>query len=201
MEMRLLLNKNPLGNNLVVSYDTVNVTRSPFTINYGSDPLDAKKLDRSSYELKSNFVGAFETAGMNTSFALNSVDNPPALRALRELRVICVVVQVTIMVIAANNRVIALIQHIPSFKSFIIVLIWAIDKVVNQEISQMVIALIVHELQAQSEAQQEAQSEACFVFTKIDMSNEWLLTGPCGLGASIQKLLQKAVANWTTGQK
>ncbi|KAA6362329.1 MAG: hypothetical protein EZS28_042145 [Streblomastix strix] len=50
-----LLNIYPLGNNPVVSYDAVNVTRSPYTINYGSDPLDAKKLDRSSYELKSNF--------------------------------------------------------------------------------------------------------------------------------------------------
>ncbi|KAA6314465.1 MAG: hypothetical protein EZS28_055579, partial [Streblomastix strix] len=38
-----LLNKYPPGNNPVVSYDTVNVTRSPYTINYGSDPLDAKK--------------------------------------------------------------------------------------------------------------------------------------------------------------
>ncbi|KAA6361895.1 MAG: hypothetical protein EZS28_042577, partial [Streblomastix strix] len=56
-----LLNKYPLGNNPVVSYDAVNVTRSPYTINYGSDPLDAKKLDLSSYELKSNSQVAFET--------------------------------------------------------------------------------------------------------------------------------------------
>ncbi|KAA6315309.1 MAG: hypothetical protein EZS28_055440 [Streblomastix strix] len=56
-----LLNKYPLGNNPVVSYDAVNVTRSPYTINYGSDPPEARKLDRSSYELKSNFVGAFDT--------------------------------------------------------------------------------------------------------------------------------------------
>ncbi|KAA6357523.1 MAG: hypothetical protein EZS28_046951 [Streblomastix strix] len=56
-----LLNKYPLGNNPVVSYDAVNVTRSPYTINYGSDPLDAKKLDRSSYELKSNSQVAFGT--------------------------------------------------------------------------------------------------------------------------------------------
>ncbi|KAA6390834.1 MAG: hypothetical protein EZS28_013642 [Streblomastix strix] len=56
-----LLNKYPLGNNPAVSYDAVNVTRSPYTINYGSGPLDAKKLDRSSYELRSNFQVAFGT--------------------------------------------------------------------------------------------------------------------------------------------
>ncbi|KAA6400040.1 MAG: hypothetical protein EZS28_004428 [Streblomastix strix] len=56
-----LLNKYPPGNNPVVSYDTVNVTRSPYTINYGSDPLDVKKLDRSNYELKSIYQVAFET--------------------------------------------------------------------------------------------------------------------------------------------
>ncbi|KAA6395909.1 MAG: hypothetical protein EZS28_008569 [Streblomastix strix] len=62
-----LLNKYPLGNNPVVSYDTVNVIQSPYTINYGSDPPIAKKLDRSSYELKSNFVGAFDAGGTNSS--------------------------------------------------------------------------------------------------------------------------------------
>ncbi|KAA6364819.1 MAG: hypothetical protein EZS28_039655 [Streblomastix strix] len=56
-----LLNKYPLGNNPVVSYETVNVTLSTYTINNGSYPLDAKKLNRSSYELKSNFQIAFET--------------------------------------------------------------------------------------------------------------------------------------------
>ncbi|KAA6402906.1 MAG: hypothetical protein EZS28_001568 [Streblomastix strix] len=61
-----LLNKFPLGNNPVVSYDTVNVTRSPYTINYGSDTLEAKKLNRSNFELNSNFVGAFETGGTNS---------------------------------------------------------------------------------------------------------------------------------------
>ncbi|KAA6365146.1 MAG: hypothetical protein EZS28_039326, partial [Streblomastix strix] len=43
------------------------ITRSPYTINYRSDPPIAKKLDRSRYELKSSFVGAFETGGMNSS--------------------------------------------------------------------------------------------------------------------------------------
>ncbi|KAA6331193.1 MAG: hypothetical protein EZS28_053416, partial [Streblomastix strix] len=62
-----LLNKYPFGNNPIVSYDTVNVTRSPYTINYGSDPSIAKKLDRSSQEHKSNFVSAFDTGGMNSS--------------------------------------------------------------------------------------------------------------------------------------
>ncbi|KAA6393093.1 MAG: hypothetical protein EZS28_011379 [Streblomastix strix] len=62
-----LLSKYPLGNNPVVSYDTVNVTRSPYTINYGSDPLDAKKLDRSSYEFKTYFIRAFEISGTNAS--------------------------------------------------------------------------------------------------------------------------------------
>ncbi|KAA6365996.1 MAG: hypothetical protein EZS28_038478, partial [Streblomastix strix] len=59
-----LLNKYPPGNNPVVSYDAVNVTRSPYTINYGSDPLDAKKLDHSSYELNSNSQVAFETGAL-----------------------------------------------------------------------------------------------------------------------------------------
>jgi hypothetical protein len=69
------LNKYPPGNIPVVVYDAVNVTQSPYTINYGSDPLDAKKLARSSYELKSNFVGAFDTGGMNASFVLNSISS------------------------------------------------------------------------------------------------------------------------------
>ncbi|KAA6361479.1 MAG: hypothetical protein EZS28_042995 [Streblomastix strix] len=70
-----LLNKYPPGNIPVVVQDAVSVTRSPYTINYGSDPLDAKKLDRSSYELKSNFQGAFETGGTNTSFVLNRISS------------------------------------------------------------------------------------------------------------------------------
>ncbi|KAA6367994.1 MAG: hypothetical protein EZS28_036478, partial [Streblomastix strix] len=56
-----LLNKQPLGNTPVVVYDAVNVILSPQTSNYGSEPLEAKKLYRSSYELKSNFVIAFGT--------------------------------------------------------------------------------------------------------------------------------------------
>ncbi|KAA6381807.1 MAG: hypothetical protein EZS28_022665, partial [Streblomastix strix] len=63
-----LLNKYPLGNTPVVAYDAVNVILSPQTINVGSEPLEAKKLYRSSYELKSNFVIAFGTGGSNTSF-------------------------------------------------------------------------------------------------------------------------------------
>ncbi|KAA6352684.1 MAG: hypothetical protein EZS28_051789, partial [Streblomastix strix] len=51
-----LLNKQPFGNTPVVAYDAVNVILSPQTINVGSEPLDAKKLFRSNYELKSNFV-------------------------------------------------------------------------------------------------------------------------------------------------
>ncbi|KAA6387197.1 MAG: hypothetical protein EZS28_017273 [Streblomastix strix] len=70
-----LLNKYPLVNNSVVSYDAVNVTRSPYTINYGYDQLNAKKLDRSSYELKFNFLGAFETGGTNTSFILKRISS------------------------------------------------------------------------------------------------------------------------------
>ncbi|KAA6320084.1 MAG: hypothetical protein EZS28_054733, partial [Streblomastix strix] len=85
-----LLNKYPLGNNPVVSYDTVNVTRSPYTINYGSDPLEARKLDRSSYELKSNFViyspigiryaGGIGSQYRSRMYAYNSgkSDNPAA---------------------------------------------------------------------------------------------------------------------------
>ncbi|KAA6360691.1 MAG: hypothetical protein EZS28_043782, partial [Streblomastix strix] len=62
-----LLNKQPFGNTPVVAYDAVNVILSPQTINVGSEPLDAKKLFRSNYELKSNFVIAFGTGGSNTS--------------------------------------------------------------------------------------------------------------------------------------
>ncbi|KAA6403082.1 MAG: hypothetical protein EZS28_001393 [Streblomastix strix] len=69
------LNKYPLANNPVVSYDTVNVTRSPYIINYGSDTLDVKILDRSSYELKSNFVGTFDTGGTNTLFVLKIISS------------------------------------------------------------------------------------------------------------------------------
>ncbi|KAA6392649.1 MAG: hypothetical protein EZS28_011822 [Streblomastix strix] len=54
-------NQPPPGNRPVVSYEAVNVILSPQTINYGSEPLDAKKLYRSSYKLKSNFVFAFGT--------------------------------------------------------------------------------------------------------------------------------------------
>ncbi|KAA6374431.1 MAG: hypothetical protein EZS28_030043 [Streblomastix strix] len=57
-----LLNKYPFGNRPVVAYDEVNVILSPQTINYGSQPLDAKKLYRSNYELKSCFVTAFGTS-------------------------------------------------------------------------------------------------------------------------------------------
>ncbi|KAA6373710.1 MAG: hypothetical protein EZS28_030763 [Streblomastix strix] len=63
-----LLNKYPFGNTPVVAYDAVSVILSPQTINVGSEPLEAKKLYRSNYELKSNFVIAFGTGGMNTSF-------------------------------------------------------------------------------------------------------------------------------------
>ncbi|KAA6369290.1 MAG: hypothetical protein EZS28_035183, partial [Streblomastix strix] len=56
-----LLNKYLFGNTPVVAYDAVNVILSPQTINYGSEPLEAKKLFRSNYELKSNFVIAFGT--------------------------------------------------------------------------------------------------------------------------------------------
>ncbi|KAA6355510.1 MAG: hypothetical protein EZS28_048963, partial [Streblomastix strix] len=62
-----LLNKQPFGNTPVVAYDAVNVILSPQTINVGSEPLEAKKLFRSNYELKSNFVIAFGTGGSNTS--------------------------------------------------------------------------------------------------------------------------------------
>ncbi|KAA6375634.1 MAG: hypothetical protein EZS28_028839 [Streblomastix strix] len=70
-----LLNKYPLGNNSVVAYYADNVIRSPYIINYGSDPLDAKKLDHSRNELKSNFIGAFETRGTNTSFVLKRISS------------------------------------------------------------------------------------------------------------------------------
>ncbi|KAA6364750.1 MAG: hypothetical protein EZS28_039724, partial [Streblomastix strix] len=60
-------NQPPLGNIPVVAYDAVSAILSPQTINYRSEPLDAKKLFRSIYELKSNFVIAFGTGGSNTS--------------------------------------------------------------------------------------------------------------------------------------
>ncbi|KAA6366376.1 MAG: hypothetical protein EZS28_038098 [Streblomastix strix] len=63
-----LLNKYPFGNIPVVAYDAVSVILSRQTINYGSEPLYAKKFYRSSYELKSNFVIAFGTGGSNSSF-------------------------------------------------------------------------------------------------------------------------------------
>ncbi|KAA6396531.1 MAG: hypothetical protein EZS28_007945 [Streblomastix strix] len=58
--------KQPLENSPVVAYDAVNVVLSPQTINYGYEPLDAKKLYRSNYELKSSFVIAFGTGCSNT---------------------------------------------------------------------------------------------------------------------------------------
>ncbi|KAA6366336.1 MAG: hypothetical protein EZS28_038138 [Streblomastix strix] len=56
-----------LGDNADATELSINVTGSPYAINYGSDPPTAKKLDRSSYELKFNFIGAFENGGTNIS--------------------------------------------------------------------------------------------------------------------------------------
>ncbi|KAA6387997.1 MAG: hypothetical protein EZS28_016476 [Streblomastix strix] len=60
------LNKQPPnqpqpGNSPIVAFDAVKVILSLQTINYGSEPLDANKLYRSSYERKSSFVIAFGT--------------------------------------------------------------------------------------------------------------------------------------------
>ncbi|KAA6401181.1 MAG: hypothetical protein EZS28_003287 [Streblomastix strix] len=63
-----LLNKYPFGNTPAVAYDAVSVILSPQTINYESESLEAKKLFRSDYELKSNFIIAFGTSCSNASF-------------------------------------------------------------------------------------------------------------------------------------
>ncbi|KAA6383774.1 MAG: hypothetical protein EZS28_020697 [Streblomastix strix] len=67
-----LLNKYPVnyplpGNRHVVAYDAVSLILLPQTINFGSEPLDAKKLYRFNYELNFNFVITFGTVGSNTS--------------------------------------------------------------------------------------------------------------------------------------
>ncbi|KAA6376127.1 MAG: hypothetical protein EZS28_028346 [Streblomastix strix] len=62
------LNKQLFGNRPFVAYDAVHGILSSYTINHGSESLEANKLYRSNYELKSNFVITFSTGVTNTSF-------------------------------------------------------------------------------------------------------------------------------------
>ncbi|KAA6394882.1 MAG: hypothetical protein EZS28_009588 [Streblomastix strix] len=55
------INQQPSGNRSIVAYDAISVILSPQTINYRFELLGTKKLYRSNYELKSNFVIAFGT--------------------------------------------------------------------------------------------------------------------------------------------